>query len=241
MDLNSWRQEVLSRLDDLEHRARQCRQYLEAQGLDKLKDKSDFEDAWQRIKDLFPEDFSPSRAGDLERHVHFAMPHDFSDIELADIPAVKESVLRYGRRGKEFVEEQILSLKINSNISDTLHPLIKDACVGFVRDRNYQQAALAAVGVVMDEIRRLSDSQDDGDGLIRRTIGVQPGKLAFSHCETDSAKNVTEGLKLVAQGLYKGIRNPASHGFDEFGKLEVIQVMVTCSLLLSRLEIVECD
>ena len=167
------------------------------------------------------------------------MSHDFSDIELHDIPAIRESVLRYGRRGEAFVNDQLDHLELDSTISDAMHPLIKDACVGFVRERFYQQAALAAVGVVMDELRRLSGAQDDGDGLIRNVVGVQPGKLAFSDCKTDSGKTVTEGLKMIAQGLFKGVRNPASHGWDRFKKQEVIQVMITCSLLLSQLQFVE--
>lgn len=166
------------------------------------------------------------------------MPHDFSDIELHDIPAVRESILRYGQRGETFIEDQLDHLKLNSTVSDALHPLIKDGCVAFVRERQYRQAALAAVGIVMDELRRLSSSQGDGDSLIRNVVGVRPGKLAFSDCTDDNAKNVTEGLKMIAQGLYKGVRNPASHGWDRFGKQEVVQVMITSSLLLSRLQIV---
>ena len=239
MNLDEWRQEVLTRLDDLEHRARQCRQYLEANTLRKLEDKSAFNDSWQRIKELFPEDFNPNRVDELDRHANFAMPHDFSDIELHDIPAVKESVLRYGRKGETFINEQLAYLRLNSTVSDALHPLIKDACVSFVRKREYQQAALAAIGVVMDELRRLSNSQEDGDGLIRSVISVQPGKLAFSKCDNSNAKSVTEGYKLIAQGLFKGVRNPASHGWDGFGKLEVIQIMIACSLLLGRLQIIE--
>ena len=241
MSITQWRREILSRLDDLEHRARQCRQYLEANDLTSLDHRSDFEDAWQRIKELFPENLSSSRAGDLERHLHFAMPHDFSDIEFHDIPAIRESVLRFGRRGRVFIEEQLNQLKLNSTVSDAMHQLIKDACVSFVREREYKQAALAAVGVVMDELRRLSSSQGDGDKLIRSVIGVQAGMLAFSDCDSDNSKSVTEGFKMIAQVLYKGVRNPASHGWDRFGKQEVVQVVITCSLLLGQLQFVDAE
>ena len=54
-------------------------------GLHKLEDNADFEAAWQQIPDLFPEDLHPNRAGDLNRHMHFAERHDFSDIEEMDI------------------------------------------------------------------------------------------------------------------------------------------------------------
>ena len=97
--LEKWRNEVLSRLGALKVRARQIRQFMDAHDLHKLEDKADFEAAWQQIQDLFPEDLHPNRAGDLNRHIHFSERHDFSDIEEMDIPAVMESVQRYGRTG----------------------------------------------------------------------------------------------------------------------------------------------
>jgi hypothetical protein len=87
----------------------------------------------------------------------------------------------------------------------------------------------------MDELRRLSGKDADGDSLIRQVIGTNPGDLAFSDCASNSSKQVTEGLKLIAQGLYKGVRNPVAHTWDELRSTDVLQVMVTCSFLLTNL------
>ncbi|MCY3767970.1 MAG: TIGR02391 family protein [Gammaproteobacteria bacterium] len=243
INLDEWQYEVLTRLDGLEQKARHCRQYLVARRLNELEDssphKSTFNDSCEQIEGWFPTGFKPNRINDLRRHAHFAMLHDFYDIELHDIPAIKQSVLRYGRKSESFIHDQLKHLRLDSTVTDALHPLIKDSCISSVRKREYRQAGLAAISIVMDEIRRLSDSQEDGDQLIRKVIGTQPGKIAFSGCNNDNAKSVTNGLKQITQGLYKGVRNPASHGWDDFGKLEVVQVMVICSLLLNRLQIVE--
>lgn len=239
--LEKWRNEVISRLEVLKVRARRAWQSMDANGLDKLKDKADFEAAWQQIKDLFPEDLHPNRAGDLNRHIHFAEQHDFSDIEKMDIPAVLKSVQRYGRTGAAFIAEEIERLNFNSSVSDIIHPQIKDACAGLIAGRQYREAARTTIALLMDELRRLSGSDSDGDALVRKAVGTTPGKLAFSDCQTNNAKQVTEGLKLTIQGLYKGVRNPSSHGWNGFGRVEVFQIMAVSSLLLTQLQIVAAE
>ena len=122
-----------------------------------------------------------------------------------------------------------------------IHPQIKDACADLIAGRKYREAARTTVGLLMDELRRLSGTESDGDALVRRVAGTTPGKLAFSDCQTNNAKQVTDGLKLVAQGLYKGVRNPSSHSWDGFGRVEVLQIMAVSSLLLTQLQIVEAE
>lgn len=238
-ELEKWRNEVLTRLENLRIDARRTRQMMEARGQNKLTDKSDFEAKWDRIVELFPEDFHPIRAGDLGRHIHFAMPHDFSDIEKFDIPAVMDSVKRYGRKGADFIKEEIQRVQVGSDISELLHPQIKDACVDHLSKRQFAEAAQKSVGLLMDELRRLSGHDADGDKLIRKVLGTQPGQISFSDCDSNSSKQVTEGLKLVAQGLYKGVRNPIAHGWNDLRSTDALQVMVTCSLLLTNLNIAD--
>ena len=238
-EIEVWRNEVLTRLENLRIDARRTRQMMEARGQDELKDKSDFKAKWDRIAELFPEDFHPNRASDLSRHIHFAMPHDFSDIENFDIPAVMESVRRYGRKGEEFIKEEIERVQVGSDVSELLHPQIKDACADHLAKRQFPEAAQKSVGLLMDELRRLSGYDADGERLIRKAVGTQPGQVSFSDCESNSSKQVTEGLRLVAQGLYKGVRNPIAHGWSEYRSTDVLQVMAICSMLLTNLNILE--
>ena len=76
--------------------------------------------------------------------------------------------------------------------------------------------------LLMDELRQLSGSDSDGDTLVRKAVDTTPGKLAFSDCQTNNAKQVTEGLKLTIQSLYKGVRNPSSHGWKGFGRVTIL-------------------
>lgn len=236
--LEKWRKELLTRLDNLRIDACRIRQMMKATGQDELEDKADFESKWDRIVELFPEDFHPNRAGDLARHIGFAMPHDFDDIEKFDVPAVSDSVKRYGRKGKEFIDEEIERAQIGSDVSELLHPQVKDVCMDLITSRRFGEAAQKSVGLLMDELRRLSGYDADGDKLIRKVVGTQPGQLGFSDCQSVGSKRVTEGLKIVAQGLYKGVRDPLSHGWDEMRSTDALQVMSTVSFLLTNLQFI---
>lgn len=236
--LARWRNELLTRLENLSIDARQIRQTMKARGLHELEDKSDFEAKWERIYELFPENFHPDRTGDLTRHIHFAQEHDFSDIENFDIPAIMESVKRHGRKGDEFIVEELDRVHIDSCVSDLLHPQIRDTCANLIAERQFSQAAQKAVGLLMDELRRLSGEDSDGDSLIRNAIGTNSGSVAFSDCHSSSSKGFTEGLKQIAQGLYKGVRNPVAHGWEDLRSTDVLQIMATCSLLLTNLQVV---
>ncbi len=245
--LEQWRNEVISRLETLKACAQHIRQFMDANDLPKLKDKADFkadfEAAWQKIQDLFPEDLCPNRADCLNRHIDFAEQQDFSDIEKFDIPAVVESVQRYGRTSAAFIGNELERLNFNSSVSDMIHPQIKDACAELIAGRKYQEAARTTIELLLNELRQRSISglDSDGDALIRQVVGTKHGKLAFSDCQNNNTKQVTDGFKLIIQGLYKGVRNPCSHGWNGFGRVEVFQIMAVSSLLLARLQIVEAE
>lgn len=239
--IESWRRNVIGRLEVLGSKARQIQQSLEAKELRELEDKSDVVSTWERIKDLFPEDLVPARAGDLNRHMHFAQIGDFYDIEHLDVPAVAESVRRYGRGNQQLIEQEINNLEVDIGSWELLHPQIRDACQETFHQGQYAQTTRSAVELIMDELRRLTGQKSDGDALIRSVVGVTAGKLAFSTCNDDNERAVTEGLKQILQGLYKGVRNPTSHGWDGFSRLEAFQVLVMCSFLLSRQEFAAPD
>jgi uncharacterized protein (TIGR02391 family) len=163
------------------------------------------------------------------------MPHDFSDIETLDIPAIEDAIERYGRHGDEFIEYELGALDVDLEAWELLHPQIRDACVAHYENGLYRDAARAAVELLLDEVRRLTGRQADGDALIRGAVGVAR-QIGFSANADDNEKSITEGLKLVFQGLYKGIRNPASHGYNGFLRLETFQILTLCSFFLSRMQ-----
>lgn len=236
-ELKRWKREIQGRLDVLKTKARYARQYLEAHNLDALEDKPDINEAWRRVQERFPEDLNPPRVSDLNRHLGFAMPHDFSDIETLDIPAIEGAVERYGRHGEEFISHELASLNLDFEAWELLHPQVRDACMTQFESGHYRDAARAAIELAMDEIRRYTGRKDDGDALVRAVVGVGK-RIGFSENGDGNERGVTEGLKMILQGLYKGVRNPASHGYDGYSRLEAFQILVMCSFLLGRMRLI---
>ena len=233
-EIDAWRKLILGHLDVLKSKVRQTRRYMKANNLTTLEDKSDLSAAWRRVYELFPEDLEPQRAGDLGRHLSFAELHDFRDIEEFDIPTVQRSIELYGRKGQQFIEHEVNQQELNLEAWELLHPQIREACMGHFKDRNYREAARVGIDLLLNETRRLSDRHDDGDSLIRSAVGVA-NQIGFSPNMTDSEKNITEGLMVIFQGLYKGIRNPCFHGYDGFSRIETFQILTMCSFLLSHM------
>ena len=149
--LSRWKKDILARLDILKSKARQARQYLEANSLSELKDTADIRDTWLRVKERFPEDLKPPRVTDLNRHLGFAMPHDFSDIETLDIPAIEGAIERYGRHGNEFIEYELGALDVDLEAWELLQPQIRDACVAQYENGLYREAARAEVKLIFEE------------------------------------------------------------------------------------------
>lgn len=237
-ELKRWKKEILDRLSVLKTKALHTRQYLDASDLPKLEDKQDITEAWLRIQERFPDDFKPPRVSDLNRHLGFAMSVDFSDIATLDIPAIENAVKRYGYRGKEFISYDLDVLDMGLEAWELLHPQVRDTCITQFESGLYKDAVRAAIELIMDEIRRYTSQQDDGDSLLRATVGV--GKyIGFSKNSDDNERGITDGLKMILQGLYKGVRNPTSHGYNDYSRLEAFQILVTCSFILGRMRVVK--
>jgi len=236
-ELSRWKREILGRLDVLKTKARHARQYLQAHNLEALENKDDIVEAWRRVQDRFPEDLNAPRVNDLTRHLGFAEAHDFSDIETFDIPAIKGAIERYGRGSDEVISHELATLDVGLEAWELLHPQVRDACMTQFENGLYRDAARAAIELILDEIRRCTGSQDDGDALLRATVGVER-HIRFSANEDDNERGITEGLKMILQGLFKGVRNPTSHGYDGYSRLEAFQILVMCSFLLGRMRLV---
>jgi len=190
--------------------------------------------AWNKVTELFPEDFEPSRQSDLKRHIRFGYEHDFQDILDHDIPAIERSVHQYGLGRNDVISDELAALDHDIESWELLHPDIRDVCRSLFDQGAYSDVARKAVEVIMSEIRKRSGQQADGDALIRKAIGVNE-PVGFSPNTDDNERQITEGLKQMLQGAYKGIRNPASHGYERYSRLEAMQIMVLCSFIMGRM------
>lgn len=233
-ELKRWKKLIGGRLDMLKSTIGWAMARLAESRQQDIPNDPDIRSAWNRVVELFPEDFAPSRQNDLSRHIAFGCECDFRDILDWDIPDVERAVQGYGRGRDNVIGDELAALDLDMEMWELLHPQIRDACMPSFDQPAYGDAARKAVEVIMSEIRKRSGRQADGDALIRGTVGIDKA-VGFSSNGNDNERQVTEGLKQMLQGAYKGIRNPASHGYAGYSRLEAMQIMVLCSFIIGRM------
>lgn len=60
-------------------------------------------------------------------------------------------------------------------------------------------------------VREKAQSTKDGQSLMLEVWGWEKGCLKITACQTDTDKNVQDGVKFLSAGLMNAIRNPTAH------------------------------
>lgn len=76
---------------------------------------------------------------------------------------------------------------------------------------NYFHAVFEAAKVYNKSVREKAQSGKDGHPLMLEVWGWQSGVLKITRCETDTDRNVQDGIKFLSAGLMQAIRNPTAH------------------------------
>jgi len=105
-----------------------------------------------------------------------------------------------------------LSLDESTNefYSRNFHPLIYKHCLNLYKQGNYFHAVFEATKVYNQMVKDKAKSEKDGFALMMDVWSAN-GVLKVTRCETETDKNVQEGLKFLSAGLMKAIRNPTAH------------------------------
>jgi uncharacterized protein (TIGR02391 family) len=105
-----------------------------------------------------------------------------------------------------------LSLDESTNefYSRNFYPLIYKHCLNLYKQGNYFHAVFEATKVYNQMVKDKAKSEKDGFALMMDAWSAN-GVLKVTRCETETDKNVQEGLKFLSAGLIKAIRNPTAH------------------------------
>jgi len=76
---------------------------------------------------------------------------------------------------------------------------------------NFTHSIVDAVHFLSDILREKSGLDADGVALISEAFKENEPLIKLNKLETETEKNIQEGIKLILLGLYKSIRNPRSH------------------------------
>ncbi|WP_234571964.1 TIGR02391 family protein [Rhodohalobacter sp. 614A] len=95
-------------------------------------------------------------------------------------------------------------------VSRNFHPSIYQHSRDLFIQGNFFHAVFEAAKAYNYDVKNKSQSEDDGQTLMMNVWGCD-GVLKITPCETETDRNVQDGVKFLSSGLMRAIRNPTAH------------------------------
>lgn len=119
----------------------------------------------------------------------------------------------------------------------TLHPAVVRAAGHLFNSSAFGEAVRAAFQAFESFVQKVSGFEDVGAKLMGRALNENGGGIPMNALDRRLGKGAHEGLRLLAIGAMKGIRNPHSHGPPvEITMNEAVEQLGFASFLFRRLE-----
>lgn len=91
-----------------------------------------------------------------------------------------------------------------------LHQDIRKHCMKLFSQGNYFHAVFEAAKVYNKRVQEKARSTKDGQALMMEAWTTS-GVLKITSCQTETDRNVQEGIKFLSAGLMQAMRNPTAH------------------------------
>ncbi|MBL0385579.1 TIGR02391 family protein [Tumebacillus sp. ITR2] len=95
--------------------------------------------------------------------------------------------------------------------SRSFHLEVVRHCQDLFVQGNYFHAVFEASKAYNLAVKTKANSGNDGYSLMMEVWGCPNGVLKLTECQTDTDRNVQEGIKFLSGGLMKAVRNPTAH------------------------------
>ncbi len=105
---------------------------------------------------------------------------------------------------------QVYKEDINSFLNRDFHPEIVKHSKNLYLQGNYFHAIFEASKAYNCAVKEKSCSDKDGQALMME-VWSPNGVLKITRCETETDKNVQDGIKFLSAGLMQAVRNPTAH------------------------------
>lgn len=92
-----------------------------------------------------------------------------------------------------------------------LHSQIVEHCRDLFADSYYFHAVFEAAKIYNRKVQEKSGSDKDGQSLMLQEWKVERGSLKVTKCETETDRNVQDGIAFLSAGLMQAVRNPTAH------------------------------
>ena len=113
------------------------------------------------------------------------------DAGVQDVSPDKEVLRRFDARG--------------------FHAEIVKHCRTLFGQSHFFHAVFEAAKVYHNAVRDKAQSAKDGEALMMAVWAPDTGVLKLTACQTETDRNVQDGIKFLSAGLMRAIRNPTAH------------------------------
>lgn len=96
-------------------------------------------------------------------------------------------------------------------IARGFHPQVVEHCKRLFAQGNYFHAVFEACKVYNRSVQAKSLISCDGESLMMSVWGWDKGVLKLTPCQTETDKNIQDGVKFLSAGLMRAMRNPTAH------------------------------
>jgi uncharacterized protein (TIGR02391 family) len=93
----------------------------------------------------------------------------------------------------------------------SFHPEICLHCSELFCEDHYFHAVFEAAKIYHKAVQIKSKSEKDGQALMLHVWNPEKGTLKVTRCESETDRNVQEGLGFLSTGLMRAVRNPTAH------------------------------
>ena len=95
--------------------------------------------------------------------------------------------------------------------AQSFHSEIVKHCRKLYGQKNFFHAVFEAAKVYNNLVKSKANSTRDGESLMMSVWDPNSGVLKVTRCESETDRNVQDGIKFLSAGLMRAIRNPTAH------------------------------
>jgi len=111
---------------------------------------------------------------------------------------------------KAGVATTLINQEVRDFANRDFHQEIRTHCRKLFEQRNYFHAVFEAAKVYNKKVKEKAQSSKDGQSLMMEAW-TSSGVLKITRCQTETDRNVQEGIKFLSAGLMQALRNPTAH------------------------------
>ncbi len=124
-------------------------------------------------------------------------------------------------------------------LSRGFHSEVIGHCKRLFAQGNYFHAVFEACKVYNKAVQAKSNNVNDGEALMMNVWSWEKGVLKLTPWQTETDKNVQDGVKFLSAGLMRAIRNPTAHEpalHWPIGKQDCLDMLSFISFLFRQLD-----